>query len=143
MQLDAILKTAQICANVAAAIAALWALGVYCSNARRERARWAESLYARFFEKSDLKEIREIVDTNADDPKVEELVSRETAAWTDYLNFFEFVAYLQESKQLSVKDVAALLGYYMECLKRHKCTKAYIRDKAKGFDYLRQLLFEE
>lgn len=118
MQLDEILKGAQICANVAAAIAALWALHVYRSNARRERARWAESLYARFFEKSDLKKIREIVDSNADDPKVEDLISKETAEWTDYLNFFEFVAYLQESGQLSEKDVAALLGYYMECLKK-------------------------
>ena len=143
MQLDVILKGAQICANVAAAIAALWALRVYRSNSRRERARWAETLYARFFEKSDLKDIREIVDSNADDPKVEELVSNETAAWTDYLNFFEFVAYLQESKQLSKEDVGALLGYYLECLKRHRSCRDYIQDKGKGFEHLRALLFQK
>jgi len=142
LSLDAIVKVVQIFSYAAGAGAAVSAFLVYKSNSRRERARWAESLYARFFERPDLKKTREVLDSDKDDAKVVELVTKEGPEWTDYLNFFEFVAYLQDSKQLSEKDVAAMLGYYMECLKKHGCTANYIRDKTKGFDYLRDLLFE-
>jgi hypothetical protein len=86
---------------VAGIVAAFWALWVYRSNSQRERARWAESLYARFYERAELKGVRDSLDCPSDDSRVASLVTEEPAALTDYLNFFEFVAYLESSKQLA------------------------------------------
>jgi len=141
--LDTALKVVQIISYAAAACAAIAALLVYKSNSRRERARWAESLYSKFFEQIGLKAVREVLDSVAGDPRVRELVTNESSDWTDYLNFFEFVAYLRSSRQLSERDVQALFGYYLECLKRHPVVVEYIRDRSKGFDYLRELLAHE
>jgi hypothetical protein len=143
MYLDSIQEIAKVVSYLGPTVAAFWALFVYRNNARRERARWAESLYSRFFVEPDLKKVRDLLDCDPDDPKVEELVKSDNADWTDYLNFFEFVQYLQASKQLSDEDVQALFGYYIGCLKRHRATMAYISDSGKGFDYLRKLLVNE
>ncbi|HTR25700.1 MAG TPA: hypothetical protein VMI10_17115 [Terriglobales bacterium] len=121
-------------------MAAIWALKVYSSNSQRERARWAESLYARFFEHPELKVVRDRLDCASGDAGVAQMVTEESAPLTDYLNFFEFVAYLQSSKQLHDSDVEALFGYYLECLRRHRELVAYIRDKEKGFEYLSRML---
>ena len=121
-------------------MAAFWALWVYGNNSRRERARWAESLYTRFYEKPELKTIRDQLDCAAGDATVARLVTEETPALTDYLNFFEFVAYLQSSKQLSGTDVQALFGYYLDCLRRHTDVVGYIRNKEKGFEYLSKIM---
>ncbi|HXZ40503.1 MAG TPA: hypothetical protein VEG68_07155 [Terriglobales bacterium] len=143
MCLDVIVKWTQIISYIVGAVAAFSAMWVYRSNSRRERARWAERLYSRYYEKKNLKSVRDLLDSTPDDPKVVEFVREDSSAWTDYLNFFEFVAYLQDSKQLSKEDVWALLGYYFECLKRHRCSSDYIRDRKRGFDYLRKLLLGE
>jgi hypothetical protein len=143
LSLDTVVKLVQIGSYVAGAIAALSAFGVYKGNSRRERARWAENLYSKFFEQKELKKVRDLLDTDADDTQVREFVTKEASDWTDYLNFFEFVAYLQSSKQLLERDVQALFGYYLECLKRHRSVLEYIQNEDKGFDYLRQLLADE
>ncbi len=140
---DVIVKWTQIVSYTVGAGAAVCAIWVYRNNSRRERARWAESLYSRFFEREDLKHVRDLLDCNSGDPQVSELVTRETSSWTDYLNFFEFMAYLQTSKQLSPRDVQALFGYYLECLKRHREVVEYIRNKEKGYEYLRKSLLNE
>lgn len=124
-------------------VAALGALLVYRNNSKRERARWADSLYERFYERPALKTIRDQLDCAAGDVGVASLVSEESSALTDYLNFFEFVAYLGSTKQLSKSDVEALFGYYLNCLRRHKEVVEYVRDKDKGFEYLRKILAHE
>ncbi|HEY4054121.1 MAG TPA: hypothetical protein VGL74_10270 [Terriglobales bacterium] len=140
MYLDQVVKVVQIFSYVAGATAALFAYFVYRSNSRRERARWVENLYSRFFEKNELKQIRDALDCAADDARVNALVQEEDAAWTDYLNFFELVAYLRESKQLEEADVTALFQYYLGCMERHRTVMAYINDETKGFKYLRKLV---
>lgn len=140
MSLDQAVKCVQILSYIAGATAAVSAVFVYRSNSRRERARWVESMYSRFFEKTELKQVRDILDCESENEKVNVLVTEEGSAWTDYLNFFELVAYLQESKQVAAKDVKALFEYYLGCLKRHRATMEYIRDERKGFKYLRRLL---
>jgi hypothetical protein len=132
--------TAGIVYSMVGTVAAVGALLVYRNNSKRERARWAEGLYARFYEKPELKKVRDQLDCVAGDAGVASLVSEESSALTDYLNFFEFVAYLKSSKQWSESDVEALFGYYLNCLRRHKEVVAYLRDKDKGFEYLRKLL---
>jgi hypothetical protein len=135
-----LVKLVQVFSSIAGIVAAFWALWVYRSNSQRERARWAESLYSKFFERDQLKRVRDLLDCNPGDQQVSDLVNKETSDYTDYLNFFEFVAYLQASKQLSNKDVEALFGYYLGCLNRHSDVTQYIRDEKKGYEYLRKLL---
>jgi hypothetical protein len=143
MCLDTLQEFAKIVSYLGPTVAALWAVLVYRSNARRERARWADALYSRFYVEKDLKKVRDLLDCDTDDPKVVELVKKDSADWTDYLNFFEFVQYLRASKQLSEKDVQALFGYYIDCLKKHQATMAYISDSRNGFEHLRKLLVRE
>lgn len=131
----------QVASSVAGIVAAFWALWVYRSNSRRERARWAESLYARFYERPELKVVRDSLDCTSGDPAVAKLVTEEASELTDYLNFFEFVAYLESSNQLAERDVQALFSYYLACLKKHKEVAAYIQNQDKGFEYLRKILF--
>lgn len=142
MPLDQGVKVVQILSYIAGAAAAVSAVFVYRNNSRRERARWVESLYSRFFEKSELKQVRDTLDCDSDNAEVSALVTEEGPAWTDYLNFFELVAYLRESKQLAAEDVKALFEYYIGCLKRHAVVVEYIRDQSKGFKYLRRLLLQ-
>jgi hypothetical protein len=85
--------------------------------------------------------IRDQLDCAAGDPVIAELATEETSELTDYLNFSEFVAYLESSRQLEEADVQALFSYYLDCLKRHKEVAAYIQNQEKGFEYLRQNLF--
>ena len=140
MSLDQAVRIVQICSYLAGAVAAVSAFLVYRGNSRRERARWVESLYSRFFEKGELKQVRDALDCDANNEAVSALVTQESPAWTDYLNFFELVAYLQESKQVVGKDVSALFQYYLGCLERHQAVVAYIEDETKGFKYLRKLI---
>ena len=142
MPLDQVVKGVQILSYMAGAAAAVSAVFVYRNNSRRERARWVEDLYSRFFEKGELKQVRDVLDCNSDDEKVNALVTEEGSAWTDYLNFFELVAYLHESKQVAREDVKALFEYYIGCLKKHKDVVAYIRNESKGFKHLRRMLQE-
>jgi len=104
---ESVQDIAKIFSYVGPTIAAFWAVYVYWSGARRERAKWAESLYSRFFENKELKEIREALDCDPGNPEVATLVTKESPEFTDYLNFFELVAYLEESKQLKARDVKA------------------------------------
>jgi hypothetical protein len=141
MGLDTAKAIIQLVAPISGIVAVFWALWVYRSNSQRERARWAENLYARFYERAELKAVRETLDCEAGNALVADLVTEEPPALTDYLNFFEFVAYLQSSKQLSKEDVQALFSYYLGCLRRHKEVVAYIKNQEKGFEYLRKILF--
>ena len=143
MGLDSIAKFAQICSYAIGALAAVWAGVVYGQNARRERAKWADSLFDRFFVKADLKQVRDLIDCQANDKTVQDLVAADEPRWTDYLNFFEFVQYLKVSKQLYEQDVQALFGYYLGCLRRHRAIVEYIEKEESGFEYLRDFLKHE
>lgn len=117
-----------------AAVAALW---TYRSNSRRERAKWAVQLYDKFYETDHYKPIREKLDCAPDAAAdVVQLVTQESAEFTDYLNFFEMVSYLAKSRQLSKDDVLSLFQYYLQCLKRHDSVINYLENKDKGFEQL-------
>lgn len=140
MNLDLWKAVTQIASQSMTIVAAIAALIIYWNNSRLERAKWAVNLYERFFEKDGLKEIRDLLDCDADSKAVQDMVSAEGAAFTDYLNFFEMVAILKESDQLKQHDVENLFGYYLKCLKKHKVVSGYIRKETKGYEKLRKLL---
>lgn len=135
----------QIIYNFAATAAALgtvgaatWALIVYRRNSRLERARWASSLYEKFYERDQLKKVRDDLDCEANIEQVNGIVLRQESDFTDYLNFFEYVAFLKYSKQLKQEEIKDLFGYYLDCLKRHDIVRRYI--KANGYERLNELL---
>lgn len=127
--------------QLAAAISAVFAAAAYWRNSALERARWLSSLYTKFYEAPDLKVIREALDCNPpDSPKVRQLVEDQDAGFTDYLNFFEFMAYLKACRQLSQQDVAALFDYYLRILSKHGDVRKYVLDDRNGYGYLKRLL---
>lgn len=123
-----------------AILAALGALFIYRRNSRLERVKWLSALYDKFFESDRYKETRDILDTPANSDRVNELVIKEEAKFTDYLNFFEFVAILTVNKQLREREVNDLFNYYLECLKRHDRVRGYISSEENGYERLRKLL---
>ena len=74
--------------------------------------------------------------------KLESLVVKEAAEFTDFLNFFELVAYLKRVGTLSTEDVDALLGYYLDKLRENGVVWSYIRRTSKSFENLRRMLIE-
>jgi hypothetical protein len=53
---------AEITSSGLALLGGFWALWVYHGNSRRDRARWADSLYKRFYERPELKAMRDLLD---------------------------------------------------------------------------------
>lgn len=127
--------------SLLAAAGVLGAVRIYYRKVALERATWLSSLYSKFYEAPDLKRIRKMLDENpADAPQVEELVRNEDPDLTDYLNFFEFMAYLEVRGQLSRRDVGALFDYYLRLLSKHKDVRRYVLDDRNGYGYLKRLL---
>jgi hypothetical protein len=122
-----------------AIVTTIAAVDTYRANSRRERAKWAVQLYEKFYESDRYKVVRDKVDS-ADEPAVKDLVNQEGAEFTDYLNFFELVAYLLATRQLSSSDVMTLFHYYLRSLKRHRSVMNYLNQREKGFERLSTLL---
>lgn len=125
---------------VGTALAAGFAACVYRRNSALERAKWASTLYEKFYEATTLKQMRDRLDCLNDVDSVNEIVIREEPAFTDYLNFFEFIAFLKKSKQLKDSEIEVLFGYYLDCLNRHDRVKQYISNPDNGYEGLANLL---
>jgi hypothetical protein len=122
-----------------------WAAWTFWRTAKIRRAEWLSNLHAKFFESTNYKTIRRILDyqlepefsrlrgaiqTNNYDELVEALV--------DYLNFFEFVASLERLGQLKTKEISILFQYYLELICKHEFLREYIQ--TQGFEDLQRLL---
>ncbi|HZC22070.1 MAG TPA: hypothetical protein VE866_01935 [Candidatus Binatia bacterium] len=124
-----------------ATAAAFVAVLTYYRNSTIERARWLSTLYSKFYEAPDLKRIRMCLDESSPSAAaITELVRNEDPDFTDYLNFFEFMAYLEDRRQLSHRDVAALFDYYLRVLSKHKEVREYVQKGRNGYGYLKKLL---
>jgi hypothetical protein len=129
----------EVLKNIVTSSGAAAALYVYYQNSRLRRAEWLASLYEKFFERPDLKTVREILDcAPGQSAAVDQLVAEEPAEFTDYLNFFEFVAVLRKTGQLSDSEIEDLFRYYLDCLGRSPHVRRYISEK--GYERLDSLL---
>jgi hypothetical protein len=136
-----LLANGQTISYVLAAVSVFVAVLTYRKNSALERTRWLASLYSKFYEALDLKRIRQSLDDSSpNSPQVRELIRQEDAGFTDYLNFFEFMAYLEDCGQLSRRDVAALFDYYLRVLAKHEDVRQYIQNDRNGYGYLKKLL---
>src|SRR5882724_804001 len=94
--------------QLVAVVAPVIALFTYRKNAKTKRAEWLSTLHARFFESSNYKRIRGIVDYEL--PELATLRECVTSGgydelvelFVDYLNFFEFIASLWKLGQLDL-----------------------------------------
>jgi len=132
---------AGVIVSAAAAAGAFW---IYRGNSRVERAKWIERLYEKFYESDKLRGTRDLIDCEATDTvflaRLDKMLDDETAEFNDYLNFFEFVAILEYNKQLKMKELNDMFGYYLRCLHENMRIREYIQNEAKGFEKLRALL---
>lgn len=141
MTLENFKDLATVVGVVLTAIAAGLALFVFRKNSMLERAKWLERLYQRFYEDDKLKAVRDLIDSKdlKDIKKVAAMVDNETSEFTDYLNFFEFVAILEKNKQLELEEVTDLFDYYLKQLIENKSVFNYVKDTNKGFEKLASL----
>jgi hypothetical protein len=105
--LDFLKKFADLIALVGTPAAAGWAVWNYRRSLKLKRATWMKDLYEKFYEQERLKEVRGVLDGD-DERKISEMVLKEGSAFTDYLNFFEFLAYLDgkaNSHEGNTRDV--------------------------------------
>lgn len=122
---DAIVSlSAKIASTVGGLIAVFGAVFVYNRNSRVRRAEWLASLYEKFYEKPEFRDIREILDCDArGSNEITAVLESERRDFTDYLNFFEFVAVLRKSNQLTNEEIEDLFCYYLDCLERNAAVR--------------------
>ena len=118
------------------------AVSGYLKNASTRRAEFLCDLHRAFFEGQTYKAVRRNLDDDSEnaDAKLRQLTRDQPEEFTDFLNFFELVAWLERQGNLSSGDVHALLGYYLDLLNRHEPIRAYIRNPSNGFEELHRLL---
>lgn len=134
---------------VASSIAVVITGFTYRKNALRSRAEWLHKLYETFYSGDNYKEIRKRIEYNdrelltilkgryrKGDAKLQNIEEK----FTDYLNYFEFLCYLYEVKQLNEKDIKAMYDYYLRKLKEKNLVFNYIRKY--GYEKLEKFLKE-
>jgi hypothetical protein len=132
-----------IIAGTLAIIGGIPALWAYAKNSNLNRAKWLESLFARFYESGKYDHIRHIIDY--DNERLTALLESADGDGTDpevpalnlYLNFFGFVALLKKNKELSIEEVKDLFEYDLA-----KCESLRDYLKKNKFKVLLELLDE-
>jgi hypothetical protein len=132
----------------------LWARQSYRRQVNLEQMRWLQQLYDSFYNSDRYKEMRQAIDFDELEQTIE-LLRRADAEphqlslperarvdqFTDYLNFFEWLAYLEEQKQLTFQQLDTMFGYYLTRLlqvDRSRQLRQYIQEK--GYEQLQELL---
>ena len=125
-----------------AAISAIFAVQTYRRNANTKRAEFLLQLHKAFFVDSTYKTMRNLLDDTSEAAQERLLRNIEDEAYelTDFLNFFELIAYFQCCGTLLGSDVDALLSYYLDLLKSHRKLFAYIGKSQTSFEYLNGVL---
>ncbi len=109
-------------------------------SAKADHAKWVTQLYEKFYENAELKVVRESIDCGGVD-EVRQIVRDQRPEFTDYLNFFEYVAYLRRNGQLTTSEVQSLFGYYLDCLQSNGDIMAYVENTSShGYELLAELL---
>jgi hypothetical protein len=126
----------------------------YVYHTQLERLKWLQQLFESFYTNDRYKAVRQQIDFDdmegllallqRSDTQPTELRREERVQvdlFTDYLNFFEWIAFLEGKEQLTFDDVDAMFNYYLKRLLQidhdHRLRR-YIRDN--GFERLHRLL---
>jgi len=133
---------------------ALWARQSYRRQVNLEQMRWLQQLYDSFYNSDRYKAVRQSIDFDdlaqtldllrrgETDPHQLSLPERaQLDQFTDYLNFFEWLAFLEEEKQLTFVQLDTMFGYYLVRLlqvDKNRKLRQYIQEK--GYEQLNGLL---
>lgn len=132
-----------VVAKVVAALGVGFAALNYWSQTKTKRAEWLKSLFEKFYEKNEFKEVRKWIESKEIEIKIDskkEVLTEEDEKFADYLNFFEFIATLKDDWRLKKKDVLNMFDYYLKKLKESPKCMEWINNKEYGFEKLRNLL---
>lgn len=131
-----------------ATVTAIVGLRTYSRKVAYDRIERVAALYRSFYESELYAIIRRKLDHHP--PLLAEQLDAmmaDTAAGGDadkvfdYLNFFEFLAYLWSSQQLNFNDVDGLFGYYVNAIARGPL-KTLVETKHWSYEHLGKLLEE-
>lgn len=126
----------------------------YAYHTQLERLKWLQQLFESFYSSDRYKAMRQQIDFDDMKDLVSLLQRSESEPaelrreeriqvdlFTDYLNFFEWIAFLEGKEQLTFDDVDAMFNYYLKRLLQidgDQQLRRYIRDN--GFEKLHRLL---
>ena len=110
---------------------AIWAAiqGVreYRTRVRTERMRLLTEFYEKFYENGVFRQIRRSIDFDRTEP-LRRLIEKDQKdrkakfsmsesklfdSFTDFLNFFEMMAYMEHERQVAEDEIEAMFGYYL------------------------------
>jgi hypothetical protein len=138
----------------AAFFTGMHAITEYKNRTESEQVRWVMQLFAQFFQDHRYHFIRQKIDYD-DMEDIAPLMERDLKRdgdfsqedrdlldkFTDFLNFFEMIAYLIERRQLASKDINQIFDYYLRRMTRiHRAGALLEYLKQTGFENLYGLL---
>jgi hypothetical protein len=134
--------------------AALWARKNYARQVTLEQMKWLQQLYDSFYSSERYKAVRQLIDFDDLGSTLELLRRADTDSsqlslpertqvdqFTDYLNFFEWIAFLEKEGQLTFEQVDAMFKYYLVRLlqvEKNRELRKYIQEH--GYEQLHRLL---
>jgi hypothetical protein len=133
---DWIQATAYFVGIAAAAISALQ----YLKNSQRERSRWLFEQYLRFYSNPILKEMAERIDWGETRFTKDESQRELWGKLDEYLNFFEFIAYLRTKEQLRPDEIEYMFDYPLQQIASDKNVAQYFMRKGYSYSGLAGLL---
>lgn len=106
---------------------AIFAFFSYRRQIKRERIKWLQQLYEQFYNQSRYKPVRQRIDFDDLDDLLPLLYQTQAMGqrptredcnkideFTDYLNFFEWIAFLESINELSFKHIDVMFNYYLK-----------------------------
>lgn len=142
--------------TVVGLITAGLAYRTYYRQARLERLKWLQQLYDSFYNSERYKPVRQIIDFDdmaevlsllqKSDYECRQLPEKQRNLldqFTDYLNFFEWIAFLEWKRQLNFKDIDVMFNYYLKRVveidnKHENQISKYM--SSSGYEQFRRLL---
>lgn len=136
---------------VAAVAIAVPAILTYRESVRLRRAEWLHRLFEEYYSATNYRPIRQLMDSQAGRDQLSQLLSKIGAPQyhlspdefkllydlTDYLSFFELIAFLRDTGALRLEDCTVLFHHYLQLLRND-----FLMDfmKRYGLDLLLELL---
>jgi len=126
---------------------AVWTFWIYRKSKKKESAEWLHKIFTSFYLSNDIYPIRTAIEFESETklrPVIERMLVDEGAETTNeerkvlcdvdtLLNYFEFILYLEETKQISRADCEKLFDYWFSLL--NKPSLAYLRLYCHRFGY--------
>jgi hypothetical protein len=117
-----------------AILATIGSVLTYYWNSRRERARWLFDLFQHFYEGDEHKQIRKLIEAGETQFAVKEDDEELLHHLDNYLNFFEFLDFLNSEKILTKNDVSKLFDYPLRQIHQDPAIRKYALKKEYGYE---------